>query len=92
MLRNPQLPANLVTFTEEILKENFIFCAEYEKILLRYVLYYFKLMKTGKQNVNVENHLLGQKRPKKHFQHMSRDFKKWCSLRVSRIGVAVLLA
>ena len=34
MLPNPQETANLVTFTEEFLNENFIFCAVSTKIYL----------------------------------------------------------
>ena len=42
--QNPQFPADLVTFTEEFLMENFIFCAAVvlAEILLIYLLFQFR--------------------------------------------------
>ena len=34
MWPNPQFPVDLVTFTEEIFMENFIFCAVLKEVLL----------------------------------------------------------
>ena len=88
ILQNPQLriwshlPENFWT-------KNVIFSTVYQKILLCYVLCYFNLMK---QENNTSTLKTFYRDRKEHFQHTSREFKKWCSLRVSKIGVGVVLA